>query len=412
MTSEQTSSLNVASAQSVEKDPYDAGKEIAEKIDQETGNPGLAFVFSSEKLADEELLKGIKEVLGDTTVIGTSTGGELTDQGISTGTAVMMAIEADDLEVGVGIGENISDDNRKAGMTAAGKALDDLGEHNYVIRSLQREGIEWRNETPVNFNVFSTTLTGNGSEVMRGVQEVLGPGAHVTGGLAGDDWQLNETYVYHNETVYNDALVVAAVKTRHNFTHGVKHGLERSDERYQVTSSDANIVHELGGEPAADVYEDLYGAKGRTPNFIMTKPLGIEAGEEEVRLRDPLDIQDDGSIVYAAEVKEGSVVYIMESPSEKMIEAAKEAAKEAVEKAGNPDKDRIKGVVMHDCVCRWNCFNDEETRNKEVEAVREVVGEDTPVIGWYTYGEIALPRALAGVHNQTLVLEVFVEEEN
>jgi hypothetical protein len=246
---------------------------------------------------------------------------------------------------------------------------------------------------------------------MRGVQAVVGEGAHVTGGIAGDDWKLNETYIYRGGEVIEDAVVVAALETEGQISHGVKHGLETTEYNYEVTSSEANVVHELDGEPAADVYEDVFGPKGRTANYIMTKPLGIEMGESEPRARDPLDVDDeDGSITFAAEIEEGSLVYILQSPPEDVIDAAREAAEKAIEKAGNPDKENIKGVIMHDCVCRWNCLKDDDTRREEVEAVKEVVGQDTEVVGWYTYGEVALPRAKAGVHNQTMVLHLFTEE--
>lgn len=404
------SKFKVSTGFSDNEDPYDAGLSVSEQLN-DLENPELVYIFSSEALANEELLRGINENLDECLIVGSSTGGEIHSTQIGTGGVVAMAIQGDDLELGVGVGRDISEDNYKAGMSAAGKALDDLGQDEHVTRKLERDGIEWHDKKPVSFSVLSTTLTGNGSEVMRGVQDVLGAGADLAGGMAGDDWKLNETYVYFNDELLTDAIVVVGMETDAEISHGVRHGLERSDEVYKVTSSEDNIVKELGGEPAADVYEDLYGPKGRTANFIMTKPLGIETGEAEPRLRDPLDVQDDGSIVYAAEVQEGSRVYVMESPADKMIDAAKEAALEARAEAGNPSEDRIKGAIMYDCVCRWNCFKNEETRRKEIEAVKGVVGEETPIVGWYTYGEIALPRALGGVHNQTQVIQLFVDEE-
>lgn len=402
--------LNSASAFSQKEEPAKIGEDLRDKIGQDVSDPEIIFVFTSSEYADEELLSKLDEAYERARIVGSSTGGELYSGGIGTGNSVAIALDGE-LDVGVGVGTGISEDEREAGMTAAGKALTDLDEEYYVTNELHKRGIDWEEKNPVSFSVFSTALTGNGSEVMRGVQEVLGRGAQVTGGIAGDDWKLDQTFVYKDGEVITDGLVVAAIDSRYQTSHGVKHGLDKTDHQYRVTDSEANVVNELDGEPAADVYEDVFGPKGRTANFIMTKPLGIETAEEEPRARDPLDVQDDGSIMFAAEIQEESLVYMLESPEEQVIEAAKTAAEKAVENAGNPDKENIKGVIMHDCVCRWNCLKNDETREKEVEAVKEVVGEDTDIVGWYTYGEIALPRALAGVHNQTMVLQLFTESE-
>ena len=401
--------LNTYSAFSDDKLPEEAGKSLVKGIGAEK-SPELIYIFTSSELSEEDLLEEVADAFPGSEIVGASTGGEIYSGDIGTGNAVALALDGD-LEVGVGVGRSISEDEKKAGMSAAGKALTNLDDEYYITSELHRDGINWEEKNPVNLSVFSTALTGNGSDVMRGVEEVVGEGAQVTGGIAGDDWKLDETYVYRGGEVVTDAVVVAAVESEHQISHGVKHGLKRTDNQFQVTDSDANVVNKLDGKPAADVYEEIFGPKGRTANYIMTKPLGIEMGEDEPRARDPLDVNDeDGSITFAAEIEEGSLVYILESPQEDVIDAAKIAAEKAIENAGNPDKENIKGVILHDCVCRWNCLKDDDTRKKEVEAVRDVIGEDTPVVGWYTYGEIALPRAKAGVHNQTMVLHLFTED--
>lgn len=401
--------MKISSAFSKEDDSKKVGADLKDQIEEELDNPDLVYVFTSSTHADEDLLSSLSQRFSEAAIIGASTGGEIYGADVDTGNAVALALEGD-LEVGVGVGQDISEDERKAGMTAAGKALTNLGKDYHITSELHREGIEWEKKHPVTFSVFSTALTGNGSEVMRGVKDVLGEAARLSGGIAGDDWKLDETYVYHNGEVLTDAIVVAALESENSIAHGIKHGLSATEHTYEVTSSEANVVNELDGEPAADAYEDVFGTKGRTANYIMTKPLGIEMGEKEPRARDPLDVDDEtGSITFAAEIKEGSLVYILESPPEDVIDAARTAAEKAVEQAGNPDPSEIKGVILHDCVCRWNCLKDNETRQEEVEAVKEVVGEETEVVGWYTYGEIALPRANAGVHNQTMVLQIFTE---
>jgi hypothetical protein len=47
----------------------------------------------------------------------------------------------------------------------------------------------------------------------------------------------------------------------------------------------------------------------------------------------------------------------------------------------------------------------------EVEAVADVIGRDVPILGYYSYGEIAPQNAtkLCGLHNQTVTLTLLAE---
>lgn len=400
--------MNVGVGQADADTASEAGKTAAEQALEQAGEATFALAFGSVAYDQDDLAAAIHDTL-DAPVVGCSTGGEVTVDGASTETVVVMAFDADDGQFSVGVGEGIADDERETGRRAARNALNGIDRRPVTVQQLR----DWEGErgdlhAPVDFTIFATTLTGNASEMMRGIKDIVGDGFQAAGGLAGDDWQLDQTYVYRDGEALTDAVVVAAMDSPYRRGIGIRHGLERTEHQFEVTRSEENVVHELDGRPTAEVYRDIFGTKGENPQFIMTKPLGIEAGEEEPRLRDPLVINDDGSIVFAAEIQEGSRVTIMDSPPETVIEGARAATRQAYERAGEPDE--VAAVVLHDCVCRWNCLKNQETRKKEIEAVQDIVGDDTPLIGWYTYGEIALPRTLAGVHNQTLVAQVYADE--
>ncbi len=391
-------------------DAADAGKAAAEQaLNDAEGSGELGIVFGSSQYDQETLLRAINDTL-DMRIIGCSTGGEITANGESTGSVAVLVLDADDMDISIGTGTGISEDERDAGQQAAQEALSGLDEDVLTVRELRENGGAYGDShTPVDITVFSTTLTGNASEVMRGVQDVVGEGFQAAGGLAGDDWDLDETYVYRDGEVLTDAIIVAAIDAPYRRSVGIRHGLEKTEHTYTVTDAEENVVNELDGRSAVEVYTDIYGKKGRNPQFLMTKPIGIEVGEEEPRLRDPLIVNDDGSIVFAGEVQEGSLVTIMDAPKDAVIDGARAAARDAYKNANEPDD--VKAVLLNDCVCRWHCLENSEQRREEVKAVQEIVGKDTPVIGWYTYGEIALPRSLAGVHNQTLVAQLFTGEK-
>jgi hypothetical protein len=385
----------------------EAASEAAEGATEKVENPDIVYLFSSVDYDQMEIAEKVQEETGAENLIGCSTGGEITSEGEDTGTVAVMAMETDG-EVSVGVGRDISEDEQAAGREAAREALEGLDQDEIPVRSLDRDGEEWVSSPEVDFSVFSTTLTGSGSEVMRGIIDVVGDGFQAAGGMAGDDWELENTYVYKDGEVLFDSVVVAALRSDERRSVGVKHGLQPTENTYKVTSADGNVVKELDGRPPLEVYKELFGQKAENAQFLMTKPLGLEAGEDELRLRDPLIINDDGSIVFAGEVQENKQVTVMESPADEVIDGTKRAAQEAYEKAGEPEN--VEAVIVHDCVCRWSCLQDSETRNREIQSIKDVVGEDVPIIGWYTYGELALPRTLAGMHNQTAVVQLFAEE--
>jgi hypothetical protein len=60
-----------------------------------------------------------------------------------------------------------------------------------------------------------------------------------------------------------------------------------------------------------------------------------------------------------------------------------------------------RGLLAFDCIARREVLG-----TSTAEEVARIVasGGDAPVIGFYTYGEIARTRGISGFHNQTLVV--------
>jgi hypothetical protein len=63
------------------------------------------------------------------------------------------------------------------------------------------------------------------------------------------------------------------------------------------------------------------------------------------------------------------------------------------------------GMLAFDCIARLGVLGDEGI----VSEVERIAGfaAGAPVVGFYTYGEIARIRGLNGFHNQTLVVVAF-----
>jgi methyl-accepting chemotaxis protein len=172
-----------------------------------------------------------------------------------------------------------------------------------------------------------------------------------------------------------------------------------------VTRASGNVVRQIDGRPAFDVYKDYAAGRGvkltaeNAGPFLIANELGIFVFDEPRRARTPLSVGADGSLTCAAEIHEGATVSILDGEPTSMVEAARRAALEAQKNLGGA---RAAGVLLFDCVCRGMILNSHFGR--EIEAVRSVF-PDVPVTGLLTYGEIARFKGrLDGWHNTTAVV--------
>lgn len=352
-------------------DSYKAGREAAKKANNVLGGEkgDFALVFTVDKYNQEEVLKGAYEVLGNIQIGGCCGTGVFTHEGkMKPDSVAVMIGKSNDLSVTFGIGEGISKDATAAGETLAKSLTSAEMDLNSVLIALP-DGI-----------------TGNCVSVVRGIFNVLGSRIRYSGGGAGDNLKFVETFQFLNNKVYKDAVVGALISSNNKIGVGIRHGWRAIGRPVVVTKSKVNIVNQLEGRPAFDVYHEICPEVTREnfAEFSMTHPLGIPLLEEEYLIRDPLKVLDDGSIFCVAEVPEKSVVRVMEGTKESILEATKNAAQEAI--AGLEGAEPA-AVLVFDCVSLTLILK--EDLPKQIKgAIQSVVGEKTPMIGFYTFGEV------------------------
>jgi hypothetical protein len=253
---------------------------------------------------------------------------------------------------------------------------------------------------------FPDGLAGNGADIVRGAQEVLGPGFPIVGGSAGDDFLFQKTYQYFQGKVSTGTVPGILFDGSIRFGIGVRHGWTPIGEPHRVTKSEGNILHEIDGKPAVGVYEDYFGKKSdelrKEPlaRMAIMYPLGIVLpGAEEYLIRDPITVKEDGSIVCAAEVPIDSQVSLMVGGKEEAIQAARVAAQQSASPSFS---------LNFNCIARNKVLGDRV--GDEINAVKAVLGPRADIIGFYTYGEQAPLTGLIGKDcksqfcNETMVI--------
>lgn len=385
---------------SKENDAFKAGYEACSMAIHEAGGitPDLVIVFSSVRYDQGELIRGVREVAPHSLMSGCSDAGEITNRGPMKESVVVMAIKSDNITFTPGLGRDV-----KAGPRAAGQA---------IAREIKEKA-----PAPLRTLVmFPDVLVGNGADIVRGVLDTMGAHFPMVGGAAGDDFKFEKTFEYHNGEVVSGA--VAGVGFSGNFSMGIgmRHGWVPIGMPMKVTKAEGAVVHEINGRPAVSIYEDYFGEniedlrKEPLARMAITYPLGLKIGEsDEYLIRDPVTVDEKGSITCAAEIPEGSEVRLMIGSKEKAIEAAQEAARHLMHEF-EIEKTSPKFILMFNCIAREKLFG--QKANEEIQAVMDIVGHDVPLIGFYTYGEQApiggeirdIEKIDSRFYNETMVM--------
>jgi len=380
------------------KNSKDVGAMLAQDIKHRLGGkkPGLAYLLVSSKYELEPLLKAVREELGAVPLIGSTTAGEFTDQGVQKDSVALAVLTA-------------SDDYRFFTASATGLHDDPMGCVQQAVAAIppQTPGYAYRSAI-----LLHDGLAGRGEEAVLSAATILGPKVSFAGGSAGDDLAFKQTFVFCNDQITTDSVVLCVIDSKLPIGLGVKHGHKPVTEQLTVTRAKDNVLYEVNGEPAWNVWKRLLKDTAKNIGidvdqlndassvgiFLIRYELGLTTGKD-FKVRVPLSKNDDGSLNFACTIPEGAKFQIMESPKPEQIASAETAARNALEQVQGR---KLAAALVFDCVCRGIILGDEFA--KGVQAIQKVVG-DIPLIGFETYGEICRRMGEAsGYHNTTTVV--------
>jgi hypothetical protein len=358
--------------------------------DDERADLVLAF-GSSKAFADGAQWQALKERHPGAIVMGCSTGGEI------------HGCEVMDESLAATV---ISFEHTK--LTAAEASVDAEGGSFAVGKAL---GGKLASPDLKALFVLSDGTKVNGSELVRGLRSVIGADVILTGGLAGDGADFGTTYVgldgkpepgkvaaigFHGE----DLLI----------GHGSFGGWDVFGPERHITKSSANVLFELDGVPALDLYKRYLGEEAaQLPGSALLFPLRIYPADkpEQALVRTIVGIDETAkSMVFAGDMPQGYRAQLMRGNLDRLIEGAATAAEQADIHAQG---DSV--AILVSCIGRKLLLGS-RTR-EEVEAVKDVLGPNIRMTGFYSYGEVC-PHHLTGsaeLHNQTMTITTLGERK-
>jgi hypothetical protein len=264
--------------------------------------------------------------------------------------------------------------------------------------------------------VLSDGLKVNGTELVRGLSSGLPAEVVVTGGLAGDGDRFARTWVLGGDAAprVDHVAAIAFYGDDVRIGHGFKGGWDAFGPRRTVTRSAGNVLFELDGRPALQLYKEYLGERASgLPATGLLFPLalsGEDAGRTIVRTILAIDEATD-ALIFAGDIPTGARAQLMKANFDRLIEGAEAAGEGARATLGLAGGEAPVGGVLTlaiSCVGRRLVLG--ERCEEEVEATLEALPAGAQQIGFYSYGELS-PHASGGceLHNQTMTLTTICE---
>ncbi len=377
--------------------PKRAGREAAEAAIAALGDnsPDFVLTFATVGYEQDQLLSAIAEIVTDTPICGCSGEGVIagakTDE--SNFAVGVLAVASDEVRFHSGFVPKINSDPQRAGIKL-GLELKDLGWDDLLGVLVLADGVH------INLDRIVTSL-----------KENLEKDVPFIGGAAGDNWKLTKTYQYANGKAFTDGMTWVAIGGKAQLDWTLSHGCVPIGGVRTVTRAKGNELYEIDGQPVLDVLSEYLSLADTWDNPIGNISFGFEAPSEFEDCDDPYKFlithvaptSEDakrGCVVIPREVVEGTKIWIMRRDHDKISSGNKRMA----------DKLRARhscqpALVIHiDCASRGRACFGEQKKVELLHDLRAAIGETTPWIGFYSYGEFCPVGALNCGHCYTAVL--------
>jgi hypothetical protein len=356
--------------------------------------PDLVLYFGGrESLADPGRYHELRAMFPGACLMGCSTGGQICgDEMIEGGVnAVAVRFDATTLRTALVNAPNAGDSRTYGEAIGRALASDDLA------------GVF----------VLSDGLAVNGSALVAGIASRAG-NVPISGGLAGDGSQFSETVVGLNcppesKKIAAIGLYGSSIK----IGHGSAGGWDVFGPKRRITSAEGNVLRQLDGQPALDLYERYLGDDEieALPGSALLFPLQIHDPKrpDHLVVRTVLAVdRDTRAMTFAGDMPEGWIAQLMRGNFDRLASGAAEAGRLA--RGGLGNLNGCDGIaILVSCIGRKLLLG--QQIDTEIEAASTALGPQLTRIGFYSYGEIS-PHATSGtceLHNQTMTITTMVE---
>jgi hypothetical protein len=369
--------------------PVEIKNELAQSIADEF-KPTLAIVFLSILHNREELSEIFSEK--EIAIFGATSNGEFTGEGITEGGISVLLLDINPAYFSILFSEYPEKNYRETTQAIAIKALEKF-------------------ERPC-FLIAGSNLETDAEALLNGFEDVIGKHVNVYGGMAGDDKQFTDQYVFTNGKCSNRGIVALVLNEDKLKIKGkATCGWKPMGTAKTVTKSEGNIVYSIENISPLELTKKYSGLDNLTSENAMAGieiatsfPFQLQREKGDPVMRPGLVVNwEDGSFICSGSVPQGSKIKFSLPADfdviEKVIDGCKKLKDEEI-----PEAD---AVVVFSCAGRLISMG--PMIGQEIEGVRKVW--DVPMAGMFSNAELA--RATDGnleMHNLTTCCVVLKEK--
>ena len=355
--------------------------------------PHLVLVFASLEAMQALDAACVQALIPQAQWVGCSTAGEISGQGVYDGSIVLTALQFDQPAF------------RVASVALAGMA-DSQAAGQRLATCLAHPDLR-------HVLVLGQGADINGSALVDGLTGTLGSAVVVSGGLAGDGGRFTGARVWGPDGISATSVVgIGFDGPGWNISHGSMGGWQRFGPVRTVTRSAGNVLYELDGERALDIYKRYLGDyAAQLPASGLLFPwsvLGSDAQAEGIT-RTLLGISEaEGSLIMAGDIPQGGQLQLMHASVDALVDAAEQAAETAHTNQTTTSQGQALALLVS-CVGRKLVMG--ARVDEEVEAVSQMLGQHTTLAGFYSNGEISphIHSTNCKLHNQTMTITLLSE---
>jgi hypothetical protein len=392
--------LNRAVAYCQIDDSWEAGQTAAQHVfTQLNGKPDCLLLFATVGHDMEKLLQGIQaaavEMSGaDIPLIGCSGAGVISNIGCDEAnhSVSLMGVKSDRIQFHPIMSSELAIDPEQAGQDIATK-----------INALGLDPAENRLLFlfPDSFHLNSTAL-------FRGIEQHLDQPCEIVGGAASNDFHLTKTYQFYNQSVLEKSVSGVLISGYFNAQWISSNGAKALGGRKTITKAIGNLIYEIDHQPAIAVLKELMGDQWRS-DFAMLNLFTLgqwldEQGEQVVN-RAIFGIDEAaGAIKMGAEIPTGTIFRLTCRNADKVLSGTQAMAEQVIAAMQNPDEALY---FYFNCAGRGAYLFGES--DPDVNCLLDQLGRQRPLVGFFTFAEIAPVQQTHHLHNYTGIF-VGIEE--
>lgn len=362
--------------------------ELQPELAEPNSNADLILVYGSLSLLEEPLLlTNLHGAYPNALLAGCSGAGELINGEVFDNSIVYSVFEFEQTTV------------RQARKKITAGTDDEFDSGKALLSELLDDDL-------VAIMIYSEGISIDCDELIKGAREIIGDDIPLFGGLAADSNAFEYSVVLDSDGVYDDSVVAIGFYGKQFNVNSVSSIFNQNGIEIDITASDGNIVYEINGEPASEVYEKFIPNRGdlslSTWLFYPVLVLDNES-KQPLYCRTIHDYKTENKYLLAAgSIPEGPAKVISLVDSKDIIVDANKVSKKLKNQPGE-------FAFVISCAGRRAIMGDEWMN--ESSRIQKNIG-DIPSMGFYSFGEISINnmKSHTVLHNHSLTIVTISEK--